>query len=190
MTDEEQKERKRVSDAQYYRNNAEKVKAQRRDRYWANPEKARASTLEYQAKHKASTIARATAWNKANREKRRLIKARNMRTRKKRDLGFRLEQALRKHLWRVLKRGSKSARTIELLGCDVLWLVAWLETHFLPDMTWENWGVLWHVDHIRPCAAFDLEDPAQQKLCFHWTNLQPLYAWENMQKQDSLDWQR
>lgn len=50
-------------------------------------------------------------------------------------------------------------------------------------MTWENYGVHgWHIDHIRPCKSFDLTDPEQQKECFHYTNLQPLWWWENLEK--------
>jgi hypothetical protein len=48
-------------------------------------------------------------------------------------------------------------------------------------MTRENHG-LWHVDHIRPCASFDLTDPEQQAICFHYTNLQPLWAIDNIKK--------
>jgi hypothetical protein len=55
-------------------------------------------------------------------------------------------------------------------------------------MTWENHGRYgWHIDHIRPCASFDLADPEQQRKCFHYTNLQPLWASENMRKGDKWE---
>jgi hypothetical protein len=50
-------------------------------------------------------------------------------------------------------------------------------------MTWNNHGK-WHIDHIIPCCAFDLADPEQRKRCFHYTNLQPLWAQQNFRK----DW--
>jgi hypothetical protein len=83
---------------------------------------------------------------------------------------------------------DKSASTLRLLSCDIPWLKAWLEVHFQPGMTWDNYGMKgWHVDHIRPCASFNLVDHKEQKRCFHWTNLQPLWALENLQKSDKWE---
>jgi len=54
-------------------------------------------------------------------------------------------------------------------------------------MTWENHGFDgWHVDHIKPCTSFDLTDLEQQKQCFHYTNLQPLWKKENFEKRDKI----
>jgi hypothetical protein len=83
---------------------------------------------------------------------------------------------------------AKSAKTMELLGCSIDMLKEHLEAGFDDKMTWENYGTYWHVDHIRPCASFDLIDPAQQRECFNWTNLQPLEAIENIRKGAKLDW--
>ena len=58
-------------------------------------------------------------------------------------------------------------------------------------MTWKNWGVKgWHLDHIIPCASFDLSLPEEQKKCFHYTNLQPLWAEDNLSKGSKLDWKK
>jgi hypothetical protein len=73
-------------------------------------------------------------------------------------------------------------RTVQqLLGCSPDQVRAHLEAQFQPGMAWDNYGE-WHIDHIRPCASFDLTDPEQQRLCFHWSNLQPLWAKENLKK--------
>jgi hypothetical protein len=77
---------------------------------------------------------------------------------------------------------DKSASTLELLGCSLDQLRVHLESQFCHGMTWENHGPVWHIDHIRPCASFDLLDPVQQRACFHYTNLQPLLALENWKK--------
>jgi len=60
-------------------------------------------------------------------------------------------------------------------------LMDYLEKMFTDGMTWDNYGQ-WHLDHIRPCASFDLSDVEQRKACFHFTNLQPLWAKDNLIK--------
>ena len=73
----------------------------------------------------------------------------------------------------------------EYVGCSPKELVAYLEEQFLEGMDWTNHGVHgWHIDHIQPCASFDLTDPEQQRQCFHYTNLQPLWAEDNLRKSD------
>jgi len=92
---------------------------------------------------------------------------------------------LRTRINAVLRGRSKSARTKELLGCSIEHLKVWLTFYFQPGMSWSNYGA-WHVDHREPCASFDLSDPSQQKECFHYTNLQPLWASENLSKRDKV----
>jgi hypothetical protein len=91
-------------------------------------------------------------------------------------------------IYAALKRArtSKSIRTLSLLGCSGEELKVHLETQFTEGMSWDNHTLKgWHIDHIRPCASFDLTDPEQQKLCFHFSNLQPLWALDNILKSDS-----
>ena len=76
---------------------------------------------------------------------------------------------------------------MELTGCSKNDLLKHLESKFTEGMTFENYGE-WHIDHIRPCASFNLEDPEEQKKCFHWTNLQPLWALDNIRKGDKWDY--
>jgi hypothetical protein len=80
-------------------------------------------------------------------------------------------------------RSSKAYKSQELLGASWVVCKEWIEKQFKPGMSWNNYGLHgWHIDHIRPCASFDLTDPIQQKQCFHYTNLQPLWASENLSK--------
>jgi hypothetical protein len=74
---------------------------------------------------------------------------------------------------------------MDLLGCTIEQLWIHLEKTFKPGMTRENYGK-WHVDHIIPCASFDLTIPEQQTKCFHYTNLQALWASENIIKSDKI----
>ena len=81
----------------------------------------------------------------------------------------------------ALGHNWKAARTAELLGASIPEVWNHLEKQFQPGMTRKNHG-LWHIDHIKPCVTFDLSDPEQQKKCFHYTNLQPLWAFDNISK--------
>jgi len=93
------------------------------------------------------------------------------------DVNYRMRINLSKRLYGVLhKTHVKSASIIELLACDILFFRSYLENKFLPKMTWDNYGTVWHIDHIMPCAKFNLADPEEQRRCFHYTNLQPLFA--------------
>ncbi len=105
------------------------------------------------------------------------------RTRRAVDAGFRLAGRLRTRVRCALKRqgGVKSQRTLELIGCSVAHLRGWIEPQFKKGMSWSNMG-RWHLDHIRPCASFDLTNSEQQRVCFNWKNLQPLWARDNQMK--------
>jgi hypothetical protein len=105
----------------------------------------------------------------------------------KSDVRFRLSHYLRTRINTVLKGQSKSARTIELVGISIEGFKAHLESQFKDGMSWGNYSFKgWHIDHIVPCASYDLTDPEQQKQCFHYTNLQPLWWWENLAKGDKI----
>lgn len=80
------------------------------------------------------------------------------------------------------KQGIKSKKTLELLGVkDFQEVINHLVSQFREGMTLDNYGQ-WHVDHIKPCSSFNLLDVEEQKKCFHYTNLQPLWARENLSK--------
>lgn len=80
---------------------------------------------------------------------------------------------------RNLPRLNKS--TCILVGCSIGELTAHIESQFLPGMSWEN-RKEWHVDHIRPLSTFDLTSRAHQLECFHFTNLRPLWALDNIKR--------
>ena len=99
---------------------------------------------------------------------------------------YRMKHLLRSRIILALKNNSKSMSTIKLIGCSIEQLWLHIEKQFKPGMTRENQG-LWHIDHIKPCAAFDLSKPEEQQKCFHYTNLQPLWAKENLMKSDKYE---
>lgn len=108
------------------------------------------------------------------------------RNRYQNNANYRLVSNLRCRLYSALNRNKKKKiikyqNTIDLFGCTVEQLWTHLESMFSEGMTKENYGK-WHVDHIIPCDSFNLSDPKQQKACFHYTNLQPLWAKDNLIK--------
>jgi hypothetical protein len=109
--------------------------------------------------------------------------------RRARDPQYRLRCGLHSRITVALRKGygKKAHKTMELLGCSIEYLTQYLEVQFKPGMTWENYGRNgWHVDHIVPCTAFDLSDPVEQKRCFHYSNLQPLWEAENISKSNRM----
>jgi hypothetical protein len=99
------------------------------------------------------------------------------------NLDYKIGQRLRHRLYNALKsKGIKKLhKTMDLLGCDIEAFKSHLQSQFKNGMTWENYGK-WHIDHINPCINFDLEKSENQKLCFHYTNMQPLWATDNLHK--------
>jgi hypothetical protein len=90
---------------------------------------------------------------------------------------------LRSRIWSTLKGKKKYSHFRELVGCSDDFLKEYLESLFQEGMTWHNHGQYgWHIDHIIPCSSFDLTDPEEQKKCFHYTNLQPLWWYDNIKK--------
>jgi len=94
---------------------------------------------------------------------------------------YRMTCSLRARLGAALRARKAVKSSVGLVGCTPAALRGHIEAQFTPGMTWANYG-LWHVDHIRPCASFDLLDPEQQRKCFHYTNLQPLWGSDNFKK--------
>ena len=178
--------------------NAARVKAHRRANreenlarqkawYAANRDKHLARQKACYAADRERVLARLKAYKKANRKelsaREKAYRANSPQAKAALNLSTRIRHALQ------AASATKSARTLELLGASIEEVRAHLEAQFKLGMTWSNWSPEgWHVDHIKPCASFDLTDPEQQKACFHYSNLQPLWAKDNLSKNDRLDW--
>ena len=122
-------------------------------------------------------------WRKDNRQNIQKTNTLYEKKRKLTDPEFKIMKTLRSRLGSALKNQNarKSQHTLDLIGCSIPFLLGYLEAKFTSGMTWENHGK-WHIDHIKPCASFNLLDKEEQQKCFYYTNLQPLWAVENLQK--------
>ena len=177
-------EKRRQYNAEYRKKNRDKINARFR-KWYKNNLKHQKTVKEYREKNKERILKYFEEYRKkpGYKEKFNLYMKNYMNNKLKTDPNFKLTMQLRHRIYLALKvKGiSKSKRTMKLLGCTVEELWKHLESKFQPGMTKENYGK-WHVDHIKPCASFDLTDPKQQFICFHYTNLQPLWAKDNIRK--------
>lgn len=144
-----------------------------------NQERNRDYKLRWYEENAERERERCRRWNTKNRHHR----SEHMRHKRATEPSFRLAGNLRNRVREALALNgqSKSARTMELIGCSAAELRDHLEQQFQLGMSWSNYGA-WEIDHRIPCQAFDLSDPEQQRACFHWSNLQPLWKAENRSK--------
>ena len=109
---------------------------------------------------------------------------------RKTNIQYKLKDRLRSRLHHALKGNIKNGSAVRDLGCTLEELKIHLENQFEEGMTWDNWKKDgWHIDHIKPLNSFDLTDPVQLKEACHYTNLQPLWAHDNISKGDKIDWE-
>ena len=156
----------------YARKNYKRDK-ERQVRYWAN---------------NPDSLERHEIWKKNyNRTYKKLHRSKillQLKTRRENDPNFKMRNILRSRIWTVLKRRNTTqlASTLTLLGVDsVETFINHIENQFESWMNWKNHGE-WHLDHIKPCASFDLNSFRGQRACFNYKNLRPLEAFQNMSK--------
>lgn len=114
--------------------------------------------------------------------------AKRQREKCKSDPSWRVRKNLSKRMYEIMAglQISKDSSVMKFIGCTLDELRRHIERQFKRGMTWQNYGTKWHVDHILPCASFDHTDKKQVAICWHWTNLRPLFAKENIAKKDKI----
>jgi len=186
---EENREYNLKKQKEYYENNKEKMSEYNKERgkkyYNENKEKCNNRSKKNYENNKESYLIR----NKLNKEKNRDYYRKLFRTwisnKRKTDEEFKIKCAYRNRIRLLIKtqKMKKLNHYIDLLGCTIGELKIHLESQFTDGMNWDNYGKYgWHIDHIKPCASFDLTDPEEQKKCFHYSNLQPLWWIDNLKK--------
>ena len=161
----------------YNRNRSQKYKTQkkvwRKNDKWQSSEKGKEWWREYRKKHKQLFAARSNEWKKKQ------LKTNSM---------YRLTERIRGQLNQAIRRKnfSKSKNTIQYLGIKTKYLKKYLEHKFQPGMSWENYGKVWHIDHIIPISVVDTSKEENIKFVFHYRNLQPMFAKDNMRKSNKV----
>ena len=176
--------------ARQYRRNYEATEASKEYRKkLRNTTEHKAYMKEYRRRNKERISARSKEYVNGRKE---IIKARHH-ERYYSDPQYKLALYLRAGIYRALRGASaeRTERSEALLGCTIEEFRKHIESLWLPGMNWDNHTKKgWHIDHIRPCASYDLTDLKQQKECFHYSNQQPLWGDINISKNSIYEGKR
>uniref|UniRef100_A0A6C0BM35 Uncharacterized protein n=1 Tax=viral metagenome TaxID=1070528 RepID=A0A6C0BM35_9ZZZZ len=100
------------------------------------------------------------------------------------NINYRLKKSLAARLRTVL---TKTTHTMSYIGCNIQYLREWFEYNFTPEMSWDNYGSYWSIDHVIPVRHFDLTNEAEKLKCWNWSNLVPVSAKYNSAKRNNID---
>jgi hypothetical protein len=169
----------------YYIQNRKELSMKHKEYYIKNSKKLKEYSKKYYKLHKRAIKIKNRKYDYNNKEK--VAKRRNIYhiLRKQRDIKYKILCNLRTRLYLALKGNPKSFTTMKLVGCSIEKLKNHLQNKFKSGMSWANYGK-WEIDHIIPCTKFDLSKSNDQRKCFHYTNLQPLWAKDNLRKGTKL----
>src|SRR3972149_2932491 len=194
----ENKEKILKCNKNYYLENKDKIEKYRLEHKEKNKEYQKVYILEnkdkiaeYRSKNRDKILEIQKNWRIKNKEEIRKYDRKWRGERYISDIGFKLRSVLRSSVRDIIKRNQKSGSAIRDLGCSIDELKFYIEGQFQQGMTWDNWGVIgtgkkWNIDHKIPLAFFDLTDRKQFLVACHYTNLQPLWALENIRKSNKI----
>lgn len=174
----------------YYEENKQEQLEKMKEYSCSNREKIKSYHKEYHRayyeKNKEKIREAVDLYQKENKEKVKNTRRNYQNKKRKEDPKYRLRLVVSTAVYKALKkRGSSKAKNVEnMLGYTIRELVEHLESLFTPEMTWENYGTYWHIDHIRPDSWFNYEssDSVDFRICWSLKNLQPLPAKNNLSK--------
>lgn len=177
MVSVEDKKKKLEYLKKWNKENYKKIKEHRKKNYEINKEKILLQNKIYWNNNLLKIKERKKKYSLENKDKRKIREDVKLKT----NPLFKLTITIRSRMRQFLKqRGyTKKNKTFDIVGCSPQFLKEHLEKQFIDGMTWENRSE-WHIDHIIPLSSAKTEDEIY-KLC-HYTNLQPLWAIDNMKK--------
>lgn len=178
----ENKEKIKKKKHEYYLNNLDKVEKYNRE----NKERISARRKRHYKNNKKRLLAINKKWREEHRDERREYMRTYMATyipeRLASDLAFKLSRYLRSRLYKAIRGYQKAGSAVKDLGCSIEFLIAYLQEQFYGDMSWDNYGSYWEIDHIEELHTFDLTDRKQFLKAVHYTNLQPMTIPEHQKK--------
>jgi hypothetical protein len=149
--------------------------------------RCRQCSRKYYLKNKEQRLLSNKNYRNENKEQRRLYGYDYSKAQYTTNPSYKLSNVLRSRIRVALKKNytKKADKTVNLLGCTIIQARTHIESLFEEGMSWNNHGTYgWHIDHIKPINTFDLTDIEQQKQCFNYTNLRPLWAKDNLARPD------
>lgn len=149
----------------YYEKNKDKIKEYYKEHYINNKDNYLKNNQKWRNENKIDLNIKAKIRNKT-------------------DENYRLKKALRSRLHKCIK---KNKLTMKYIDCDLDFFKKWLSFNFNENMSFENYGPYWHLDHVLPCSKFNFENEDDISKCFIWYNIQPLEGILNMSKHNNIN---
>lgn len=143
---------------------------------------------EYKKQYRLKNKDKLYEYQKNRRENNRHIRREYHKTRYRTDIQYKIQHNLRSRMKNIGKFKVKDSTCLNLLGCSIDYFKEYFYNLFTDGMSWDLFmsGEI-HIDHIKPCAKFDLTNEDEQRKCFHYTNLQPLWKIDNLRKHAKYD---
>lgn len=178
----------------YYNKHKQKIAKKASEKYSLNKEEYLMKQQEYKLKNKDKIKESTKNYRISNKEKRKEQQKRYRKSHKKliqeklnkrrlEDINYRITTNLRSRLSKAIKLNYKRGSAVKDLGCSVEKFKLWIEMQWQEGMNWDNWTKDgWHLDHIIPLCKFNLENREELLKACHYTNIQPMWAEENLTK--------
>ena len=171
----------------YYKVNKDKIKLQRKAYREDIKDELNLRSKAYYKVNKDKIKLERKDYFKVNKDKILLKQKAYTNNKRKIDIQYKLSCNLRSRLNSAINNNYKSGSAVKDLGCSIEELKSYLESTFQSGMSWDNWTTDgWHIDHIKPLTSFDLTDRNQLLEACHYTNLQPMWATDNLTKSDKI----
>lgn len=170
-----QTEKSKEYHKQYYKENSQVYKDRKKEWRAQNPEREKETRAKYNEENKEKLNKYHRKWKENKRNT---------------DINYKLQSNLSRRIryeLNALLKGKKVKRTTSYIGCTIDELKEYLNQKLLLGMTWENYGSVWHIDHIIPCSSWDFSSDFESNCCWNYRNLQPMLASENQRKHDSYN---